>query len=78
MTKQPCPRHCPRREPGCGVTCPDWQAYIKARNADYAVRAKYNKANGDYLGTSWVTKTPRQKINIWHTDNRRKHRRKGS
>ena len=78
MTKQPCPRDCPRREPGCGVTCPDWKEYVEARDAEYEVRANECRSKGDYLGTSWTTKTPRQKINIWHSDNRRKHKRKGS
>lgn len=38
--KQPCPRDCPERSAGCGVHCEMWQAYVKARNAEYEERRK--------------------------------------
>lgn len=42
--KQPCPKDCPRRAAGCGITCPDWQAYVNERNAGYEAK----QHNHDY------------------------------
>ena len=40
MREHPCKKDCPDRAPGCGATCPDWQKYVKERNAEYEQRAK--------------------------------------
>lgn len=36
--KQPCDRNCPRRCPGCAVSCPDWAAYLREREEEYKRR----------------------------------------
>ena len=36
--KQPCKRDCPDRRAGCGATCPEWEKYVKWRNAEYEKR----------------------------------------
>lgn len=50
--KQPCKRDCPRRVPGCGATCPDWQKYVKERNAKYDERrlnSEYNACKHEVM-----------------------------
>lgn len=39
IRRQPCTRDCPRRCPGCAVTCPDWAEYLKRREEEYKSRA---------------------------------------
>lgn len=39
-TKHPCKRDCPERSATCHSTCERWATYEKARNAEYAERAR--------------------------------------
>lgn len=41
----PCERDCPRRAPGCGVTCPDWAEYVRKRDAGYKIREEARKVS---------------------------------
>lgn len=43
--KQPCPRDCPKRAPGCGSSCPDWAEYLKWREKEYKNRLEAMKVN---------------------------------
>ena len=36
----PCTKDCPGRAPGCGATCEALERYTKARDAEYATRAR--------------------------------------
>lgn len=40
MRDQPCKKDCPRRSAWCGATCPDWQKYVKERDAEYEERKR--------------------------------------
>ena len=40
MSDFPCTKDCPRRKPGCGAECPEWQEYLKRREKKYEARAE--------------------------------------
>ena len=45
MREHPCKKDCPDRAAGCGATCPDWQKYVKERDAEYEQRKKQHELN---------------------------------
>ena len=36
---------CPKRHAGCAVDCPDWAAYVKERDEEYARRKNLSAVN---------------------------------
>lgn len=56
MLKSPCydastKTDCPRRCGGCQVNCPDWDAYLKARDEEYKRRKIENAAKSAACST---------------------------
>ena len=45
MRSHPCKKNCPRRAPGCGAICQDWQIYVNGRNEEYEDRIRQHKLN---------------------------------
>lgn len=41
--KQPCQRDCPKRQPGCGATCPDWAKWEAWKEQEYNERLMKSK-----------------------------------